>query len=234
MEQKYRNEIKYVCTEAQLQMLEHRISAYCRKDPHAGDRGIYQIRSVYFDDLNNTCFYDNENGVNNREKFRIRIYNANTDYISLECKKKRNGLNHKDNCLLTEELCRAILDGCFDYSMVEGYEPAKGDVQLLKKFYLQYRTRLLRPKVIVSYDRTPYIYSAGNVRITFDRNISGSAEVSRFLEPVVNGRPIMPTGMHVLEVKYDELLPDFLKNAMQLGTLTRTTYSKYYQCRRFL
>lgn len=233
VEKKYRNEIKYVCTEAQLQMIEHRIRQYCKKDPHAGPDGIYNIRSVYFDDIDNTCFYENEDGVNSREKFRIRIYQANADFITLECKKKRNGKNHKDSCSLTKEQCEAILNGTFSWDMVEGCEPERGQPELLRKFFLKYSTQYMRAKVIVSYERTPYVYETGNVRITFDRNIAGSAKVQDFLEPVVDGRPVMPVGYHVLEVKYDELLPDFLNNAMQLGTLRRATYSKYYICRKF-
>ena len=233
MEKKYRNELKYVCTEAQLQMIEHRIRQYCEKDPHVGADGIYNIRSVYFDDIDNSCFYENENGVNCREKYRIRIYNGNTERITLECKEKRNGKNYKDSCSLTKEQCEAFLNGTFSWKMINEKEPDRGRVELLRKFVLKYNTRYMRPKVIVSYERTPYVYQAGNVRITFDRHIAGSSMVQDFLEPVVNGRPVMPTGCHVLEVKYDELLPDFLNNAMQLGTLRRTTYSKYYICRKF-
>lgn len=233
MEKKFRNELKYVCTEAQLQMIEHRIRQYCQKDPHAGSEGIYNIRSIYFDDIDNSCFYENEDGVNSREKFRIRIYNADTEYITLECKQKRNGKNHKDSCSLTREQCEAVLNGSFCWDMVNGYEPERGQAELLRKFFLKYSTRYMRGKVIVSYERTPYVYQAGNVRITFDRNIAGSSDVQEFLQPVVNSRPVMPVGAHVLEVKYDEFLPDFLNNAMQLGTLRRATYSKYYICRKF-
>lgn len=233
MEKKYRNELKYVCTEAQLQMIEHRIRQYCDKDPHAGEEGLYNIRSVYFDDMVNSCFYENEDGVNAREKFRIRIYNGNTEYITLECKKKRNGKNHKDSCALTKEQCLAILNGTFSWDMVADNEPERGQAELLRKFFTEYGGRYMRPKVIVSYERTPYIYRTGNVRITFDRHINGSSKVEDFLEPVVDGRQVMPVGYHVLEVKYDELLPDFLMNAMQLGTLRRSSYSKYYICRKF-
>ncbi len=233
MEKKYRNELKYVCTEAQLQMIEQRIRAYCQTDSHAGTEGVYSIRSVYFDDMDNKCFYENEDGVNAREKFRIRIYNGNTEYITLECKQKISGKNRKESCSLTRAQCEAILNGEFSWEMVNGCEPKRGNKDLLRKFFLQYSTRYMRGKVIVSYDRTPYVYENGNVRITFDRHIAGSSSVQNFLEPVVDGRPVMPVGYHVLEVKYDELIPDFLKNAMQLGTLRRATYSKYYICRKF-
>ena len=233
MEKKYRHEIKYVCTEQEFKMIEARISQICRKDPHVGENGIYAIRSVYFDDCDNSCFYQNEDGVNNREKFRIRIYNGDASRITLECKQKVNGKNHKDSCQLTKEQCEAIINGTFSWNMIADYVPERGEKEVLNKFFLLYSTRLMRAKVIVSYERTPFIYDTGNVRITFDRHITGSGKVNDFLKDTVDGRPIMPVGQHILEVKYDELLPDVLNNAMQLGRLQQATYSKYYICRKF-
>lgn len=211
-------------------LIESRIREICRKDPHVNEDGIYAIRSVYFDDCNNTCFYENENGTDPREKFRIRIYNSDAGHIELECKRKERGLTHKESCLLTREQCAAVLGGGFSWSMLG--EEQKGQA-LVSKFLLQYRMRLLRPRVIVQYERTPYVYEVGNVRITFDRNISGTGQVQDFLEPVVRGRPVMPAGQQILEVKYDELLPNVLYNAMQLRALRHTAYSKYYICRKF-
>lgn len=223
-DKKYRNELKYICSEAQLIQIENRVKTICRPDPHVGADGIYTIRSVYFDDYINTCFYENENGTDPREKFRIRIYNGSLDRITLECKQKRNGLNHKDICVLDREQCRNILDGSFVLKDT-------GTNSLLNRFFYQYRTRLLRAKVIVEYERTPYIYQAGNVRITFDRHISSSDRVKEFGEALLVKRPVMPVGKHILEVKYDEFLPDYIYNTLQVKNLRRTTFSKYYYCR---
>lgn len=221
----YRNEIKYICSERQIAIIEGRLKAICKKDPHAGEKGMYTIRSVYFDDYDNTCFYENENGTDPREKYRIRIYNGNKEYISLECKRKENGKTSKESCLLTYDQCQAMLNGTFS--------DAIGKSTLLNKFLLQYSMRPLRPKIIVEYERVPYTYPIGNVRITFDRNIGVSRQVAKFLEQGVSFRPVMPWGQHILEVKYDELLPDCLYNAMQIREIHQVAYSKYYICRKF-
>lgn len=222
---KFRNEIKYICTEKQLRLIEQRIANICKRDTHVGESGTYTVRSLYFDDYRNTCYYENEYGVDIREKFRIRIYDSNMSYITLECKQKKNGKNHKFSCRLTEEQFAAILRD--EYIMKEDDPP------LLRKLYLQWRTRQMAPKVIVQYERTPFIYGPGNVRITFDRNISGSAQVQEFEKPDLCVRPVMPAGQHILEVKYDEFLPDFIRNQLQIGSLQQTAYSKYYTCRKF-
>jgi len=221
---KYRHEIKYLCSDAQLALLEMRVKLLCKPDKHAGEQGRYTVRSVYFDDCNNSCFYENLDGVNEREKMRIRLYDGNTDYILLECKSKLNGKNHKDSCRLTAERCEGILKG--DYRIREE------DPEVLKKLLMQCQTRLMRPKVIVQYDRTPYVYGPGNVRITFDRNISGCGDLNSFTEKEIKCRPVLPPGYHVLEVKYDAFFPEHIKRELQGADLRNTAFSKYAICRK--
>ena len=225
-EPKYRHELKYICTAAELAMIQGRIHHLIPLDSHAGENGMYQIRSLYFDDYYDRCYYENENGTDPREKFRIRIYNGKTDKISLELKKKERGKTLKLSCPLTEEQCRMLMRGkvlpdCDEYPPV------------LQKLLLQMKTAMLRPKIIVEYDRVPYVYKLGNVRITLDKNISSSSAIDTFLNPTIPKRPIMPAGQHVLEVKFDEFLPDYIYQTLQLRNLRQTAFSKFYLCRKF-
>ena len=107
----YRHELKYICTAGQLALLQSRIHHLIPLDSHARDTGMYNIRSLYFDDYYNRCYYENENGTDPREKFRIRIYNGSTEKISLELKKKERGKTLKLSCPLTEEQCRTLMRG---------------------------------------------------------------------------------------------------------------------------
>lgn len=107
----YRVEEKYVCTEGELLILTGRLSPLMQEDAHHGEERRYQIRSLYFDDYENSCFAETMDGVNDRKKFRIRIYGGCADKISLEVKYKLNGMTKKDSCMLTEEQCRAIMAG---------------------------------------------------------------------------------------------------------------------------
>lgn len=223
--EKFRNELKYVCSEGELVQLQARIQMLCDADTHAGPEGTYNIRSIYFDDQQNRFYFENENGTDPREKFRIRIYNASDSKIILECKKKERSMTHKDSCPLSLTQYRQLLDGSLPASAVNS--------TLLQKFYLLQQQRNLRPKVIVSYERTPFVYTFGNVRITFDRNIGSSTDFSAFFDPYLPTRPILPFGKNILEVKYDELLPNFLYDSMSLGCLRQTNFSKYYLCRKF-
>lgn len=222
---KFRNELKYICSETDFQIIQSRIAPICAYDRHAAPNGTYHIRSVYFDDPQNRCFYENENGTDPREKFRIRIYNASDRRITLECKKKEHSMTRKDSCPLTKQQCMAILEGRLS--------DCPSDDPLLNRFLTLCAETKMAPKVIVAYDRTPFVYGPGNVRITFDRNIGSTTEISRFFDPHLPLRPILPTGKHVLEVKYDEFLPTFLYSIMSLGHLQQTAFSKYYLCRKY-
>ncbi len=227
MEKKvYRHEFKYICSEAQLACLKGRLSGVMRYDVHADFDGKYRIRSVYFDDLEDTGFYENENGTDPREKFRIRIYNNSDDLIELENKKKVCGMTSKDACRIDRELCEKLLSG-------EAGVLDAGEQPVWNKFALGWNTRQFRVKVIVDYERTVFVCPLGNVRVTFDRNIASSADYTHFFDQTIKKRPVMPTGIHVLEVKYDEFLPDYIYKSIEIENLQRTAFSKYYLCRKY-
>lgn len=225
-EQKYRHELKYLVTSAQTAVLRSRISGLIPPDSHAGADGRYNISSLYFDDYDNRCYYENENGTDPREKFRIRIYNHSSERIALELKRKERGKTLKRSVPLSLEQTERIIRE--NKVLNSADQPA-----LLQLFSGEMEQRLLHPVVIVEYDRYPYIYKAGNVRITFDTNVSSSMSVQSFLEGHYPKRPIMPTGLQLMEVKYDEFLPDFIYRALQLENLQQTAYSKYYLCRKY-
>lgn len=223
---KYRHELKYPVTAAQIAVLRSRIEGLIPRDPHAGKNGIYTISSLYFDDYYNRCYYENENGTDPREKFRIRIYNHSTDKITLELKRKEHGKTLKQSAPLSPEQVQLLVSG--QALPVDDEQPP-----LLRKLTSEMSQSLLHPVVIVEYERMPFVYKNGNVRITFDTNISSSSLTSVFLQGTYPKRSIMPSGLHLLEVKYDEYLPDFIYNALQLENLQQTAFSKYYLCRKY-
>jgi len=223
---KSRHEFKFICRESTLAVIQSLVRPLMRPDPHAGPDGVYRIRSLYFDDPGGSCYLENENGTDPREKFRIRIYNGSAARISLELKQKRQGKTRKLSCPLTEAQCRSLMASCPLPESAE-YPP------VLQKLLLLMKTRLYRPVIIVEYDRTPYIYPCGNVRVTLDKNISASTAFSAFLAPEIPRRPIMETGTHILEVKYDEFLPDPIHAALQTDPLWQTSFSKFYLCRKY-
>lgn len=217
---KYRNELKFICSESDLEILKERVGIIMDYDSHQqGDS--YRIRSLYFDNYYNSAFYENAAGVDDRKKFRIRVYESTEDRINLEVKYKYRGRTHKESCLISKELGEEIIyDDTIPFN--KDYEKP------LMQFYLETKLHKLMPKIIIEYERTAFIYPEGNVRITFDRNIAFSEKIENFFDDRIDLAPILPTGKHVLEVKYDEYIPDFIAQLLELGNLERTTFSKFY------
>jgi SPX domain protein involved in polyphosphate accumulation len=195
-------------------------------DLHTDEQGRYTVRSLYFDNYANRCFYENENGTEPREKFRIRIYNGSKERIMLECKRKEHGMTIKKSCPLTLAEAESLIKG-------KAVPNISNQPPLLRRLTLGMLTEKLSPKVIVEYERIPFVYKDGNVRVTLDLNLSSSSDVSSFLNQKINKRPIMPKETELLEVKFDEFLPDFIHKNLSLGNLRQTAFSKYYLCRKY-
>ncbi len=223
---KYRYELKYECSEQQIRQLEERLRRLLCLDPHAGADGAYTIRSLYFDDYYDSAFWEKEDGTDPRKKYRFRFYDGRTEQVSLEIKRKVNGKIRKDACRIPWSTAEAVMHG--DWNRIAALSDP-----VAREFYLDGMMKLLQPKIIVEYDRAPYIYPDGNVRITFDRNIRSSSRSLEFGEKQTALRPIMETARHLMEVKFDEFLPDWIHRTLQLDSMTLTAFSKYYLCRRY-
>ena len=225
-EPKFRHELKYLCSAAELKMLEVRLQDVMRPDPHTDDSGCYLIRSTYFDDLYDRCLNENESGVSPREKWRVRIYNCSDRRISLECKRKEYGMIQKKSCRITRDQYEKMI-------RLEPIPITAENPPLLNRMLLQQRTQLMQPKVIVQYLRRPFVCDEGNVRVTFDMNITSSPSFDRFFNKDIPERPVLPKGQHLLEVKFDEYLPDYIYHAIQMTNMRLETFSKYYLCRTY-
>ena len=222
----YRHEFKYLSTSIQSAITKSRVNALLKKDVHSGDTGSYHVRSLYFDNLNSNCYFENEAGVDCRDKYRIRIYDCNAQYILLEKKSKERTMTSKTSCQIDEITCRKLMNK----------EPititsTMSDVEKMLLSELQYKG--MRPVVIVDYLRYPYVEKNGNVRVTFDENISSSNDILHFLDKDIISRPVLSTGQSVIEVKWDALIPEYIKKHIQLEDLQWCSFSKYYLCRKY-
>lgn len=225
MEPMYRVEDKYACNEQALALVQARLKSVLRPDRNqTGDDG-YKITSVYFDDCYDTHLQDTEDGNRIREKYRIRIYNDSFQTIKLEVKYKRDSRVYKKAKTITKEQMQLLLSG----QCLPDRQPSLDNTITL--FNLAIATRGLRPKVIVEYDRAAYVFDAGNVRITLDRNLRASTDFQGFADNNrAHYRPV-PGFDRVLEIKYDEFLPGFIARLLETGNMNQTAYSKYRLCR---
>ncbi len=221
----FRHEYKHTLNMCDYLVLRQRLRAVLPLDEHTGTNGEYLIRSLYFDNYRDKALLEKINGVNEREKFRIRCYNLDSNPIHLEKKTKFNGLCGKLFCELTRDETEKIIAGDTDFLTQSG-DPLK--TELGAKMCYQ----MLRPSVIVDYLREPFVYPAGNVRITIDRRVRSGLKSTDFFNTEL---PTVPAdnSAALLEVKYDGFIPDFILDILQLGGRQAAAFSKYAACRNF-
>ena len=194
------------------------------RDANAGPDGAYRVTSLYFDTPYDSALREKLDGVNRREKFRLRYYGSDLSFLRLEKKYKVNGLCGKRSARLTREQAERLLDGDARFLL------DTGDALLLE-LYSKIQGQGLRPKTIVRYDREAFLYAPGNVRITLDRDIRTGLGSVDFLNPGVFCVRAAGPGT-VLEVKYDAFLPEIVRMAVQVPGRRAAACSKYALCRR--
>ena len=222
----YRNELKQYINIGDYIILRNCLEVICSKDKHAQRSGKYKIRSLYFETPDDKALREKLDGVNNREKFRLRYYDDDFSFIKLEKKSKSNGYGNKITAPVTKEECERIISGDIEWMKKSGRA-------LLLELYGKIKGELLMPKTIVDYTREPYVYAPGNVRITIDSNIRTGIYSKDFLNSeVVTLSPLMADPI-ILEVKFDNFLPEIIRGAVQLGNRRSTAFSKYAVCRMY-
>ena len=229
-EAKYRHEFKYFINAWDRELLTRRLGTVLRRDHHVQPDGTYNIRSLYFDNFSDSALFEKIDGGNPRAKFRIRVYNGDDSYISLEKKVKCGDLTQKLQARITREEYEKIVAGDTDWMLYDG----RG---VVAELYAQMKYRNLRPKTLVEYTRTPFIYdpgdldfAPGDVRVTLDCDIRSGIFSDNLFDPC----PCVPTdSSDILEVKYDEYLPDVVRYLINPMCRDRQSSSKYEICRQF-
>ena len=220
-----RHESKHQVSPQEDLVLAGRLRRLFPHDAHAGPEGSYRITSLYFDTPYDAALREKLDGVDRREKFRLRYYGESPAWLKLEKKYKVNGLCGKCSARLSTEEAEGLLAGDWGFLLERG-EP------LLSELYHKLRGTLLRPRTVVCYDREAFLYAPGNVRVTLDRDLRTCRDSAGFLSP--GSFPLKPLdALTVLEVKYDAFLPDLVRLAVQIPDRRAGACSKYALCRRF-
>ncbi|WP_394238475.1 polyphosphate polymerase domain-containing protein [Niallia oryzisoli] len=220
-----RHELKHELTNSDCYLLRNRLKHFMEVDPHANQDGKYLIRSVYFDNFDNKVLMQKKEGFFERDKFRVRLYDYKMDFLNLEKKSKRNNLTYKQKCRMTPAEYEQIRRDDINW-MEQDNRP------LIRDLYHQMMLFRLKPMTVVDYEREVFIYRYGNVRVTFDGNIKTSFRNNDVLNPDLAMVETNPEVV-ILEVKYDEFLPDVIKQLLQIGDRRRGTYSKYQISRMY-
>lgn len=220
--EQYRHEWKYLISAAEKEAMKSRIAPVLSLDPHASDGG-YMIRSLYFDDYWNRAYEEKDMGILARKKYRIRIYNCSDSRIHLERKKKVGSYIYKESAPLTRNEVEQILSGEYGFLLHSSYP-------LCREFYIECVSHMMRPKVIVDYEREPYILEEGTVRITFDSDVRAAVLGQDLFDPDLPALSVLEPGRLIMEVKYTEFLPQIVREILPPASAEFTAASKYVMC----
>ncbi len=221
-----RNEIKYLITYEDYILLSRRMAAYLTLDSHSQTSEGYRITSLYLDDMHNTSYYEKLSGDTKRKKYRLRSYNYDNSFISLECKEKKENKIDKTSIRVDESVYRDILNCNFD--------SLKGiDAPLAKEVFALNREKGLKPVVAVDYVREAYTHPLSNTRITFDKELSCGIITNDLFSPEYKSAYIFDKNQVILEVKFDKYLPKVIAQLLAVGYRPLAA-SKYVLCREHL
>lgn len=219
-----RHELKYYIDEKKTFLLRNVLKDVAKPDENMEDPNGYLISSIYFDDIYNSAMSEKMAGISTRRKFRIRSYNLDDSFIRLECKEKYEQYISKISAVLTRQEYNWIMEGNYEFLKDRPEE-------VCRLFFAHYKTRKLHPVVVVEYLREAYTLPAGNVRITFDKEISVSVgELDIFSNRYITHR-VLEEGFNVLEVKYDDYLPEYIRQVICIAQAHQCAISKYVMCR---
>ena len=221
-----RKEIKHAISYADYAILKSKLKHIMRLDRNAGMNGKYLIRSTYFDNFENKVLNEKKEGYLNRDKYRVRIYGKSSSVVNLERKSKRNNLTFKSKCAMTQDEFEKIRVGVIDW--METDERA-----LMRDLFHEMKYSQLKPMTVVDYEREAYIYPYGNVRVTFDSKVQSSMRNTDMFNKNLPMVDVLEPNLVILEVKYDEYLPDLIKFSLQAVDTRAEAYSKYQLSRMY-
>ncbi len=219
-----RHELKYQISTLEYQVLQKKLRIMLKPDPNMEPRKAYNVRTLYFDDFQDSAFYQKQAGIYKRKKYRLRIYNNSDSVIKFERKSKISSYILKETTLIKRKEADKIVAGEFGFL-------ANTDNRLLREFYLDSRCELMHPVVIVEYEREAYVHPIGKVRITFDSCLRVGMDTRLFFDKDAYMTNAMNQKNIVLEVKYNEVFPEYIRGLFPDTIRPRLAIGKFVICR---
>jgi hypothetical protein len=214
---KYRYELKYVLPLDTWNKLKYDLLFAMNLDLNILNGEGYTVTSLYFDDLDLSLYEEKNEGYCHREKLRIRCYNHKSDNIKFEIKGKNDNAVYKQDVQLTLNEYQDILNQKYDCLLTKGL--------VGEKLYWKLVTELVRPKVVVEYDRIAFMVPLLDIRISADTHLRGNGDFDIFKDnPSLD---LLSKGLVVLEIKGSEEIPRFIKDIVKQANATQTQNSKY-------
>jgi hypothetical protein len=220
----YRNEFKYVLPELVANQIDTYIQPFMNPDTYGR---VYDVHSVYLDSQDLKLFEDSDTGKKNRFKLRLRTYGESSSQpILFEIKERTDRAIRKFRSKVDRDKVVNLISHATD--LQENFELQESPELAL--FMQHARSIGAHATAMVSYERTAYVSAFGDgTRITLDRNIR-SAAINEYSDDVWNApeTPLELThGEVVVEIKTNDMIPQWVNEMVQHFEITRRSFSKY-------
>lgn len=218
-----RQEKKYLLMTEQTERMRRRLGRTLQEDIH-GKQGGYLVRSLYFDTPDDTDFHEKSDGIGDRKKIRLRIYDPGDKTAKLELKEKMCDFQRKRSLTVSREEAEQIMTG--DYTCLLRREDT-----FALDMYLVMQEKAYRPRCVVEYDRTAWFVQENDIRITLDADIRATeSHLDLFAEHLMT-YPVSEQGVTTLEVKFNHFLLSYVRDLLSLHGQPQVSASKYCMAR---
>ncbi|MFT4518045.1 MAG: hypothetical protein ACI9JM_000422 [Halioglobus sp.] len=221
-----RSELKYYISNHEYAALVNRLKVVLEPDKHSVPGAGYFIRSLYFDSYDDKCLFEKQSGTMYRQKYRLRIYDTDSQIVKFEIKNKWNSQIFKESATISRGSAEKIIAG--QYGELLTYNNP-----ILNKVYVEFVRNHYKPKVVIDYDRDAFMSDFFNLRITIDKNLRSNNTDFDIFSSNMHTIPVVLEGKQILEIKYNECLPDYVRGILQPISFERSAISKYTLGRRF-
>lgn len=219
MNEVLRQENKYFITRIEAAALSGVLRAVMTEDSHNGALG-YKIRSLYFDTPFDDDYNDKIEGLELRQKIRLRIYDPANDFAMLEMKQKQGASQKKRSLRVSRGDAVKLTEG--NYSPLLSYKE-----DFAAELYGLMTRKVYRPKTIVEYNRLAFIAKENKIRVTFDNTIRSTENSFDIFDPNLSLRPALDDFNVVLEVKFNGFMLSYIKDLLHLADKSTLSVSKY-------
>ena len=219
MNEVYRQEKKFLISMSQYYSMSNRISHILKPDSYSSGDG-YTIRSLYFDDIDDTDFEDKQNGIEVRRKIRLRNYGPDTPFALLEMKQRQGWVQKKRSLKISKEEARIMASGNYS-SLLKHNDPFADECFALMNM------RCYRPKAVLSYTRKVFVAKENRIRVTFDHHIKGTESNFDIFAADLPENMFLGYDVAVLEVKFNTFLLNHIREVLSECDRSEKAISKY-------
>lgn len=220
-----RNEMKFILTKAQADLLIPKLAEYMNPDKYCTDGKYYSIFNIYYDTDDNYLVRTSLSHPYYKEKLRLRSYTTpvlpDTE-VFLELKKKIGGIVNKRRASMTLQQASDFVE---NRKKPEMTDYINGQIATEIEYFLS--RNKVHPALFLCYKRMAYFgINDKNFRITFDWEIIGRRnDIS--LEKGCYGAKLLDADRYVMEIKIPNAVPKWLADTLAELQIYKTSFSKY-------